>query len=70
MDSSMPLDVHALVHLARVMLPELWERNPLPGEDLEETAARRDAALDILDDLMAELAVSSNSFPAVVEVAA
>jgi|GEM_PF-5469033 len=46
-----------LLPLAQVVartLPDLW--SPHPGETPSEAAARQDAALHILDDLLAEIA--------------
>ncbi len=46
-----------LLPLAQVVartLPDLW--SPHPGETPTEAAARQDAALHILDDLLAEIA--------------
>ncbi|MCO6011478.1 hypothetical protein NE236_41665 [Actinoallomurus purpureus] len=43
----------ALLHILSSSHPDLWAET-LPGETPEKLAARRDAAADILDDLLAE----------------
>lgn len=50
-----PMDVSALAFALANMEPDLWA--PVrPGEEWAEIIARRDAARDILDDLLAEAA--------------
>ena len=43
-----------LAQVVACTLPDLWA--PHPGETPAEAAARQDAALHILDDLLAEIA--------------
>lgn len=50
------LNVTALAVLLTTTDPELHTPGQLPGETLTETAARRAAAADIVDDILTELA--------------
>lgn len=50
-----PMDVSALAFALANMEPDLWAP-ARPGEEWAEVIARRDAARDILDDLLAEAA--------------
>ena len=53
MNTSMP-DLRPLAQVVARTLPDLWA--PHPGESPDEAAARQDAALHILDDLLNEVA--------------
>ena len=53
MNTSMP-HLRPLARVVARTLPDLW--SPHPGETPEEAAARQDAALHILDDLLNEVA--------------
>jgi hypothetical protein len=52
-DQRPDLDVRPLAYALNHMIPDL-HAVILPGETLTDVRARRDAALDILDDLLAE----------------
>lgn len=52
-------DVRVLARLVEMVPAELWVEGPLPGEDLEATVARRDAAIDILSELLEDLAAEA-----------
>lgn len=53
MNTSMP-HLRPLAQVVARTLPDLW--SPHPGETPAEAAARQDAALHILDDLLNEIA--------------
>lgn len=53
-------DVSALVFVGRTLLPELADTTPRLGEPLADYFARRDAAADILDDLLEEVALAAD----------
>jgi len=53
METSMP-HLRPLAQVVARTLPDLWA--PHPSETPAEAAARQDAALHILDDLLAEIA--------------
>ncbi|MEU8199334.1 hypothetical protein AB0C10_36675 [Microbispora amethystogenes] len=52
-DQRPAIDVRPLAYALHHMIPDLHAM-ALPGEDWDDMRARRDAALDILDDLLAE----------------
>jgi len=54
--NSAGLDVAPLAWALERMRPELLAPGALPGETLADVRTRRAAALDILDDLLAEYA--------------
>lgn len=49
-----PLDVSALAHVLAHMEPDIWTP-ALPGERWADVVARREAARDMLDELLAEV---------------
>jgi len=53
MNTSMP-HLRPLAQVVARTLPDLWWAHP--GETPDEAAARQDAALHIIDDLLAEIA--------------
>jgi hypothetical protein len=50
------LMVDPLMRVLEITEPELFAPGVLPGESFAEAVARRQAAADILDDLLAEAA--------------
>ena len=50
------LDTAPLVYAITRLTPDLWEPRSLPGETEADREARHMAALDILDELLAEAA--------------
>ncbi|MDL4777867.1 hypothetical protein [Actinomadura xylanilytica] len=50
------LDVAPLAYVMEHTEPELWEPALLSGESFAEAAGRRAAAVDILEELLAEFA--------------
>lgn len=49
-----PVNTAPLAAVLAQLHPELQNMHPMPGESLPDYHARRDAALDILDDLLAD----------------
>lgn len=59
-----PMDVRPLAYVLDRMDPDLT-RLVLPGETWDDMMTRRDAARDILDDLLAEYAATADDVEAV-----